>query len=347
MPQLNYANMSFVMTRKRLYVEGFPVPLQYFRAHFGLPPPQGEMKLLLASPITMCDDITGLATIYNDNQVDGNTIIVAQRGSCTFGDKAILAHEIGAAGVLFINNEEGNFHVSAPIAHDLPISAAMIAKDDGTNLIRALQRVEEANDPGYSLKGRYVALVCGDDRVSSSSDSHSYCHPVQTADRAFVERLNYKGKMSIEGHTFEYLQGEFGSWLDPTVEWITVVPSIIGADSHCCDPNGFEGNEMSAAHAVLCQRGDCDFATKAENVGTTGAGMLIVSSHNATLFRMGVDPPHRGRKVTVATSMVTLDAYEQMVDAHFSQLDFGLNSTLAILQPNFSNDLCEESDAHD
>ena len=326
----------------RLYVQGFPSPKQYFRAHFGRAPPDGEVKLLLASPLTMCDDISGLAMLDNDHEVDSSTVIVAKRGSCTFGDKATLAHELGSSGILFINNEAGNFHPSAPIAHDLPISAAMIAEDDGVQLIKALNRVKEANEPGYSLKARYVALVCGDERVASS-DSNTYCHPLQPEDKAFVDSLTYKGKMSIEGSTFEYLQGEFGSWMDST-ELITVVPSIIGGDSYCCDEAGFEGNWMSSNHAVLCQRGECSFATKAENVGSTGASLLIVSSNNSTMYRMGVDPPQRGRKLSVATCMVSLDAYDQMVDAHYSQLDVGLNSTVSILQPIFSNDSCYESE---
>ena len=328
----------------RLYIQGFPTPIQFFRAHFGSTPPSGEVKLVLASPLSMCDDITGLATLDNTHQVDNTTVIVAKRGGCTFGDKAIVAHELGAAAILFLNNEQGNFHVSAPIAHDLPISASMIGEDDGVQLIRALQRVDEANDPGFSLNARYVAQICGDDRVVSNSTS--YCHPVQPDDQKFVESLTYKGKMSIEGSVFEYIQGEFGSWIDPTKEWITVVPNIIGGDSQCCDASGFDGNILSANHAVLCQRGDCQFAQKAENVESTGAGMLIVSSHNATVYRMGVEPPSRGRQVSVATSMVPADAYDHMVDAHFSALDYGLTSKLAILQPNFSNDSCDESEPH-
>lgn len=329
----------------RLYIKGFPTPQQYFRAHFGSTPPSGEVKLVLASPLSMCDDVTGLATFDNGHQVDDNTIIVANRGGCTFGDKAIFAHELGAAGILFINNEEGNFHASAPIAHDLPISAAMIGRDDGVQLIRALQSIDEANDPGFSLKARYVAQVCGDDRVASNSTA--YCHPIEPEDQKFVESLTYKGKMSIEGSVFQYVQGEFGSWIDPTKEWTIVVPSIIGGDSQCCDASGFDGNVLSANHAVICQRGECEFATKSENVGSTGAGLLVVSSHNATIYRMGVDPPSRGRQVSVATSMVTADAYEHMVHAHYSALDYGMTSKLALLQPNFSNDSCDESESHD
>ena len=312
--------------------------MQYFRAHFGREPPEGELKLLLASPSTMCDTRTGLAVLDNAEKVDHRTLIVAERGTCKFGEKALLTNEYGASGILFINNMEGNFHPSAPDAHELPISAAMVSRDDGYQLIQALTRVHEANDPGYALKGRYVPVACGDD---SSSHSNSYCHPVLASDKEFVDRLDYKGKMSIEGHTFDYVQGEFGSWIDPTTEYSTIVPSVIGGDSHCCDRAGFSDNEISFDNAILCQRGECDFITKAENVASTGAGMLIVSSHNETMHRMGVDCPHRGRKLSVATAMTSADAYEQMNDAYYTQLDFGLTSSLAILQPTFNHDSCE------
>ena len=89
----------------RLYVEGFASSMQYFRAHFGLPPPAGTIKLLLASPLSMCDDMTGLPILKNAAEVDGTTVVVAMRGECTFGEKAIAAYNTSdAVGVLFVNN---------------------------------------------------------------------------------------------------------------------------------------------------------------------------------------------------------------------------------------------------
>ena len=88
----------------RLYVEGCPAPMQYFRAHFGEAPPHGNVKLLLASPPSMCDNLAGLSILNNAHDVDGNTVVVAVRGECTFGEKAIAAFEAGAAGIVFVNN---------------------------------------------------------------------------------------------------------------------------------------------------------------------------------------------------------------------------------------------------
>jgi hypothetical protein len=307
----------------------------------------------------MCDEVTGLVTLNNENQVDNKTVIVAKRGTCTFGDKATSAHEMGAAGILFINNELGNFHVSAPAAHDLSISSATISLDEGAQLIKSLERVQETIDPGYSLKARCVAVMCGNQRIR---DVNSYCHPMLPEDKQFVESLDYKGKTSIEGSTFEYLQGDFASWIDPSLDWTTIVPSVIGGDSYCCDPAGFEGNELSHANVILCKRCECDFATKAENVESTGAGLLIVSSHNSTMVRMGCEPISRGKKVNQidwiyqAYSPYTYLTVQYktgdgchcngLVDAHYSKLDDGLLSKLAILQPRFSDDSCEESEVY-
>jgi hypothetical protein len=181
-------------------------------------------------------------------------------------------------------------------------------------------------------------------------------------DKQFVESLDYKGKTSIEGSTFEYLQGDFASWIDPSLDWTTIVPSVIGGDSYCCDPAGFEGNELSHANVILCKRCECDFATKAENVESTGAGLLIVSSHNSTMVRMGYEPISRGKKVNQidwiyqAYSPYTYLTVQYktgdgchcngLVDAHYSKLDDGLLSKLAILQPRFSDDSCEESEVY-
>ena len=88
----------------RLYIDGFPGQMQYFRAHFGgLPPPQ-RVKFKLAQPLNYCDDVQG----ENNNAFDSDTIIVAKRGNCTFVEKAQRAYDNGAGGILFINNEVCN-----------------------------------------------------------------------------------------------------------------------------------------------------------------------------------------------------------------------------------------------
>jgi len=91
----------------RLYLDGFPGPFQYFRAHFGAPPPllSSSLKFVLADPPTACDSEEFIPVLSNIDQIDEHTIVVVVRGDCTFGEKAIEVHKAGALGVLFINNE--------------------------------------------------------------------------------------------------------------------------------------------------------------------------------------------------------------------------------------------------
>ncbi|KAL9181115.1 hypothetical protein ACHAXT_009920 [Thalassiosira profunda] len=282
----------------RLYINGFPGSLQYFRTEFG-----------------------GHPLLENADGIDEATVVVTMRGGCTFSEKAFAAHDAGAAGVLFVNTEEGLFHASGPDANELALSAGMITKHDGNHLVQALRRVSESSD---SLIGRFVPIICND-------RDPSYCSPVHQHDLAFERSLIYDGRLSInDGSSFEYVQGEFGAWVDPYAEWSVLVPTAVGGDAHCCDQAGFEGQEVANTTAVLCLRGECDFITKAENAAAVGARLVIVSSHNDTLTRMGCDPPLRGRKVDATAVMVTADAYEHMVDQFYVKLDAGSQSILRL-----------------
>jgi len=85
----------------RLYIESFPdrKGFQYFRAHYGVPPPVNETTFVLADPIDLCSDEEYTAGNLKD------TVLVVRRGVCSFADKSRAAHEAGARGILFVNNE--------------------------------------------------------------------------------------------------------------------------------------------------------------------------------------------------------------------------------------------------
>jgi hypothetical protein len=283
----------------------------------------------------MCDEVSGLPALNNIDEVDESTVLVTKRGGCTFGEKALVAHhEAGAAGIIFVNNQDGLFHPAGPDSRDVKLGAYMVNQHDGNHLIQALMSVADTEGP--NINGRFVPMTCGNDVDSS------YCKPIHYADHLFESSLDYSGKLSVDNDVveYDYVQGEFGDWIDPHVVWSTMVPTVIGGDAHCCDRSGFEGNNDAVTNstAMLCLRGECDFATKAENTERAGAGLLLVSSHNSTLThstnntltRMGCDPPSRGRKVNVATIMVTHDGYEEIVNSFYSQLDAGMTSGIRL-----------------
>lgn len=197
----------------------------------------------------------------------------------------------------------------------------MINKDGGAHLLKALRHNKDG------VKGRFIPMTCKDKTASTS-----YCFPARSSDNEFVSNLEYTGKMVVNGVEFGFLMGEFGSWMNPTIDWKTLVPSTIGADAHCCHKEGFVGNNLSEAHALLCLRGECDFVTKAENAQLIGAGMMIVGSNNSTLQRMGADR-YRGRKVMTTNVMIPSDAYDHLVASFYSKLDFSLESVISISHP--------------
>lgn len=91
----------------RLFIDGFPGEngMQYFRAHFGiLPPSLHKVRFVLAQHLDECSD-GGRLNEVDENLIDHDTVLVVKRGNCTFGEKAQRAHDAGAGGILFVNNE--------------------------------------------------------------------------------------------------------------------------------------------------------------------------------------------------------------------------------------------------
>ena len=321
----------------RIYADGFPNPLQYFRANFGRENFRNGTMFVLAEPLTMCEsgapvlhNADAIIDLYKQGEPNKQLAVVALRGECTFGEKtltlekALSTHDLYSANVIivFVNDEEGStlFHPSAPEASDTSISATMISQDDGLHLIRAL----ESNG---SVDGRFVPMVCGDTKGSD------YCGPLYTMDVTFVDSLNYNGKLYADGLEADFVQGEFGAWLDRQGKWNVMVPS----DVNCCEDLTGTGTIPNTT-AVVCLRGKCDFATKAENVEATGAEMLIVSSGNHSVSRMGCDPPSRGRKVNVSTIMVSSDPFEKLVSR---SLDASLSSSIW-MDKNKEEEVCND-----
>lgn len=112
----------------RLYIDGLPYPVQYFRAHFGTTPANDTVSLLIASPANMCDSEGVPVLLNSQSEIDSNTVVVVERGDCTFSEKALLVNRTGAAGILYINNEVRTNHtcgVDAENYTQLPIGSQL------------------------------------------------------------------------------------------------------------------------------------------------------------------------------------------------------------------------------
>jgi hypothetical protein len=87
----------------RLYIDGWPQTIQYFRAHFGIEAPLGRKTFVFAEPRDGCSEITNADSITKDH------VVLVHRGICTFGSKAKNIQErTKASGLIIINNEPGN-----------------------------------------------------------------------------------------------------------------------------------------------------------------------------------------------------------------------------------------------
>ena len=75
----------------RLYMEGMPFSVQYFRGHFGQAPKRGPITLINAEPLSMCDERQIEPILMNGGEIGklgGDVYLLATRGLCTFGEKA-------------------------------------------------------------------------------------------------------------------------------------------------------------------------------------------------------------------------------------------------------------------
>lgn len=97
----------------RIYIEGWPQTVQFFRAHFGVEPPMGKKRFVFAEPRDACTDLENAHLITDEH------VVLVNRGTCTFGQKAQFVESAGASAVVIINNEPGLDHLPGPDAHDI------------------------------------------------------------------------------------------------------------------------------------------------------------------------------------------------------------------------------------
>mmetsp|Transcript_40750 Transcript_40750/g.49613 ORF Transcript_40750/g.49613 Transcript_40750/m.49613 type:complete len:462 (-) Transcript_40750:79-1464(-) len=290
----------------RLYLEGFPRPFQYFRAHFGVPPMNDTAAFVMADPPNMCDE-DFVPVLYNNDTYRNGMVVVALRGECSFAEKTLLVHtHSNASGILFINTKKGNTHPSGPEAHDVTITAAMISQYDGDHLIDALSQKQQQQQP---VTGRFVPVTCIHNPSKTRPDAAT-CEPPVGRDRRFVASLRHDGLARIVrdrkkndnnndddkdnrtggGYTFSFQQAEFGSRVIASSVFTLFVPpptqrNACGnvVDHPAADDASLKGK------AVLVTRGDCHFSVKAQRLADAGAAMMILSNTNSTVFRMGID----------------------------------------------------------
>ena len=159
----------------RLYIDGWPQTIQFFRAHFGIEPPLGRKTFVFAEPRDACQDLTNGHLLTNDH------VLLVNRGTCTFGTKAKFSSKTNASAIIIINNEPGIDHLPGPDAHDIQFSISSVAQQEGQLLEAVYDEGPAQHGFGRKMEGYIVPINC--------ENSGAKCVPATYEERRAVANL--------------------------------------------------------------------------------------------------------------------------------------------------------------
>lgn len=282
----------------RLYIDGWPQTIQFFRAHFGIEPPFGKKIFVFAEPRHACEDLT------NADKLTSNHVLFVNRGTCTFGTKAKIASKTNASAVIIINNEPGLDHLPGPDAHDIQYSIVSIAQQEGQLLESVYDDAPLEYGFGRRLEGYMVPINC---------EVGAKCFPATYEERRSVKNITDGGYLSVypsaspdtltpSTSNIEYLLAHFGAKTPHSSKRYELVNA---SPEDACSPlvNDVKGK------VVLVARGVCPFVKKAEAAQEAGAVALVVGSSNSVIVRMGVEPRWKGLNTVIPVVMVSKAAF--------------------------------------
>mmetsp|Transcript_22223 Transcript_22223/g.32332 ORF Transcript_22223/g.32332 Transcript_22223/m.32332 type:complete len:459 (+) Transcript_22223:67-1443(+) len=287
----------------RLYLNGWPQTIQFFRAHFGIEPPYGKKRFVFAEPRDACGP-----ELENAHLLTSDHIVLANRGRCTYGQKALNVKKTAASAIIIINNEPGIDHLPGPDAHDVQLSVGSISQQEGNLLELFYDDGPAEGGFGRYMEGYMVPINC--------ENSGARCVPATYQERAWVKELVEGGIMHIHSSSnkedskrptsFEYLLAHFGTRV---AHQDKKLPLVMSKPAEACEPL----EKDVKGKAVLVRRGSCSFVQKAEHVQNAGGIAMIVSSLHSHLLRMGVEPRWKGLNTAIPVVGVSKQAYSALV----------------------------------
>lgn len=283
----------------RLYLNGWPQTIQYFRAHFGIEPPMGKKQFIFAEPREACQDLE------NSHLITSNHVVFVNRGRCTFGQKALNIKKTLASAIIIINNEPGIDHLPGPDAHDVKLSVSSISQQEGTLLESFYDEGPIEGGFGRFIDGYMVPINC--------ENFGARCTPTTVEEKNWVKSITegglldlYSSKSSDRVSSHEYLLAHFGSKVPHSS---LSHPLVMSKPAEACDPI----EKDVKGKVVLVRRGVCPFVQKAENVQAAGGVAIIVSSLDTHIIRMGVEPRWKGLNTAIPAICVSKDTYSSLV----------------------------------
>lgn len=291
----------------RLYVDGWPQPIQYLRAHFGQGvPSQQRLPMILSDPWDACGYQRRAAEMRQEE-----TIVLAARGTCTFGTKAKAVAEstLGKGTLVIVNNEPGIIHAPGPDAHDVEVGVVMISQADGEQLVDHLRR-----RPRAAVNGTFVPVNCIDHSETRKA-GNSLCEVATTTDRDFVATVLDSGFLRVKESTVEFLLATFGTAVpfgglgEPDVLNVRLraaVPFNACADDLALPEKG--------EWLVVRRGGGCSFFEKAMNAQTAGALGVVISNAHADdeLVRPSCSPRWVGANITIPVLLAPSSVGDQL-----------------------------------
>lgn len=280
----------------RIYVSRSTATFDFKKAWFGSNLPFEPLKLIRAVPADGCRPLS--AKVY------GGTAVLADRGGCTFAEKAWYA--VNATALIVINSNGMPFdrpasgYATDEATTPTPANLAVVLCEAAAG--PALLKVSQAPLASDSrrleaVEVRFVPLQC---RASEPA-----CKPLLPDELAIVSHVD-SGHVytmdDIDSH-FEFVAAAWGGVLPamPAPLVLAYPSDLCTAPPHwlcrvlgilCHSPEARLFARAAPQSAVLAERGGCSFRTKAAHAASLGAVALVVTQFkDKPLLRMGVRTP--------------------------------------------------------
>mmetsp|Transcript_3739 Transcript_3739/g.5235 ORF Transcript_3739/g.5235 Transcript_3739/m.5235 type:complete len:547 (-) Transcript_3739:451-2091(-) len=297
----------------RIYVNRSTASFEYKKAWFGAKEaPESWIHLVRAWPFDACRNFDkAFQSIYS------NALIIADRGGCSFVEKAWNAHRVGAAILAVINDPEKSFDRPASgyatdeketptpdslfvillEAHAGPALhyAASAALINASKISKPAQR---AKLRGYTsadaTQARIVPLKC--------QPGQPTCRPLLPDEQELIPESD-SGYLHVENSSFEYVAGAWGAI--PPVRPLRLVravpPDLCSSPPNwacknlgifCPIPQVSKFASTAIASAILADRGGCNFSVKTAFADSVAAAaLIIIDPSSQPLQRMGLRAP--------------------------------------------------------
>lgn len=324
----------------RIYVSRSTATFDFKKAWFGSSLPVDSLKLIRAIPANGCRPLS--AEVY------GGAAVLADRGGCTFAEKAWNA--VNATAMIVINSNGMPFdrpasgYATDEAMTPTPANLAVVLCEAAAG--PALLKVSQAplasqNRRLEAAEVTFVPLQC---RASEPD-----CKPLLPDELAMVSHVDSGHIYAMRGldSQFEFVAAAWGGVLPampaPLVlayprdlctappRWLCRKFGIL-----CHGPEAKLFARAAPLSSVLADRGGCSFGTKAAHAASIGAAALVVTQFkDKPLLRMGIRSPQLPPGIPAV--LIDREAGEALRQAVLAAATYRMNRLLVEFVPARTN----------